>query len=287
MRPRPTVAAIGTGDIASFVREIRHATALRVGLAAAVVVLLALTVFLARRHGEPPRVLFTPGTSGIIVLDLSKSIDVARSERMASLLERLSAAGGRAGVVAFSDSGYELLPPGSPTHELKPIARFFVPLKKGGAGREPVFPLDPWSDRFRGGTVVSSGLIAAEQALLRRHASKGEILLVSDLNNDPGDLGKLIATLVCLRNEHITLRIAALGALAEPHALFERMEGAGAFVTPSQLTSGSTSTTRIGSVTNRPPSWALLGAAILLTVALAANELWCGRLTFVMTGRAA
>ena len=110
---------------------------------------------------------------------------------------------------------------------------------------------------------------------LRKGGHKPSILRVH------GDLGKLIATLVRLRNEHITLRIAALGALREPHALFERMEGAGAFVTPSQLTSGSSSTTRIGSVTSRSPSWALLGAAILLTLALAANELWCGRLTFV------
>jgi hypothetical protein len=204
---------------------------------------------------------------------------VTRSERMAVLLDRIAAAGGRAGVVAFSDSGYELLPPGSPTRELKPIARFFVPLRHGGAGRQPVFPLDPWSDKFRGGTVISSGLIAAEQALLRRHARNGELLLVSDLNNDPGDLGKLITTLVRLRAEHIRLRIAALGALPEPRELFERIEGAGAFVAPSQLTSSSRSTTRIGSVTTRPPSLALLGAAILLTLALAANELWCGRLT--------
>ena len=277
---RSADTAIGSTDIASFVREIRRATALRWVLAAAIVALLALTVFLAQRNGEPPRVLFTPGTSGVLALDLSRSIDVARSERLAGLLDRLAASGGRAGVVAFSDSGYELLPPGSPTRELKPIARFFLPLRKGGAGREPVFPLDPWSDKFRGGTVISSGLIAAEQALHRTHARNGQILLVSDLNNDPGDLGKLIATLVRLRNEHITLRIAALGALPEPRALFQRIEGAGAFVTPSELTSSSHSTTRIGSVTSRPPSWALLGAAILLTLALAANELWCGRLTF-------
>jgi hypothetical protein len=271
--------SIGTSDIASFAGEIRRATTLRWVIAAVVALLLGLSVLFALQNGEPPRILFTPGTSGIVVLDLSRSIDVARSEQAAAVLDQLAASGGRAGLIAFSDSAYELLPPGTPTRELKPIARFFIPIHRRGQ-KGPVFPLDPWNDTFRGGTVISNGLIAAEQALHRRHARNGEILLISDLNNDPNDLPRLVNILVRLQAEHIRLRLAALGAVPQAHALFERIEGADAFVTPTSLTSSSRSTTRIGAVESRAPSWALLVAAILLAAALAANELWCGRLTF-------
>jgi hypothetical protein len=150
-----------------------------------------------------------------------------------------------------------------------------------------VFPLDPWNDTFRGGTVISNGLVAAEDALHRFHARNGEILLVSDLNDDPDDLPRLTNVLVRLQSEHIRIRLAALGPVPQIRALWEGILGRGAFVTPTSLTSSSRSTTRIAAVTTRAPSLALLAAAIALALALAANELWCGRLAFTTTEAAA
>ena len=82
---------------------------------------------------------------------------------MEETLQKMSSTGEKAGLVVFSDTAYELLPPGTPGRELLPILRY---LKATGTGGQ--LPINPWQD-FRAGTRISAGLATARQALEREH----------------------------------------------------------------------------------------------------------------------
>ena len=68
------------------------------------------------------RRLSPPGKTGILVLDLSAS---ASDAAFAQTIEELADADEKVGVVAFSDGASELLPPGTPGRELRPLLRYF------------------------------------------------------------------------------------------------------------------------------------------------------------------
>ena len=97
------------------------------------------------------------GSRGIVVLDLSASISSDTFERIGKTLRDLAATNSRYGLVVFSDVAYEALPPGTPSAELKPYARFFT-LPPPQAGFLPQFPVNPWTNSFSGGTRIAAGL---------------------------------------------------------------------------------------------------------------------------------
>ena len=97
---------------------------------------------------------FASGGSGIVVLDLSTSVDPRATGGSRASCARSSRTGQPVGLVTFSDTSYEMLPPGTRGEELRPLLRFFEPPEPGcrpgrppGPGlrvpREPVVGLVP------------------------------------------------------------------------------------------------------------------------------------------------
>jgi hypothetical protein len=174
--------------------------------------------------------------------------------------------GERVGLVAFSDSAYELLPPGSPARELLPMLRFF----------EPDIPASPWQD-FRAGTRISAGLHSAHEALLRvGRASDGSIVLISDLEILPGEIESLGEQIALLRRDGIEIRIVPLFPTEEKRALVEQLTG------PASLLRGPGKAGAVRSPEERsvraaaPWQFVLVGA--LLVLLLAGNERALARL---------
>ncbi|MFN2628241.1 MAG: vWA domain-containing protein [Gaiellaceae bacterium] len=243
--------------------------------------LLALAVHAARGLGAPAESLVPQGRSGVIVLDLSRSISPGPLTAERKALQRLDSADDRVGLVAFSDSAYELLPPGSSGLELRPIIRFFTPIanRRDRAG-DPVFPVDPWTDSFRGGTQISVGLQAGLGALRRAGIHDGALLLVSDLADQPEDLQHLLQVLIVMRREHVAVKILGLNPRPADRKLFERLAGASAFVGEPPPLGAAGFARRLEAGLREPVPWALIGVAFALLAVLGLNELLCGRLSW-------
>ena len=158
-------------------RVVRRTTIIRFALALALVAALALA-FLAARDSDVRHAPLVPsGTTGVVVLDLSASVYEAA---FGSTLQKMARQGERAGLVVFSDSAYEVLPPGTPGRELLSFLRFFRPDPNSTTGS---FPPNPWQD-FRAGTRISAGLSEAH-AFLVYAGARGSILIVSVWRSSP------------------------------------------------------------------------------------------------------
>jgi hypothetical protein len=190
------------------------------------------------------------------------------------VLQQLIDARTRIGLVAFSDIAYELLPPGSPSAELRPLLRYFVttPPKPGP---DP-YPANPWSSNFSGGTQISSGLAVAHASLTRAGEPKGPILLVSDLDTAPDDVPRVALTFNQFKAEGVPFRIVAVTPRQDNLSLFQNLAGKNAFTAPVARTSNGSGAAG-GSDRGHLP-WGLIAIALLVLGALAANEHWCGRL---------
>src|ERR1700674_3002253 len=125
---------------------------------------LVLAAAAAARHPQLDKQPLLPSTAGgTIVLDLSASISTDTYSRIGLTLTDLVAGGGRYGLVVFSSSAYEALPPGTPASALKPLIRYFTLPKQVVAGEQPTFPTNPWTNSFTQGTQISKGLELARQ----------------------------------------------------------------------------------------------------------------------------
>jgi hypothetical protein len=258
-------------------REVRRAelrtSAARVVLALALAATLAAIVLAATSAGSGRAAVFPQGTdAGIVALDMSASIAGPIYARVASTLQGIVDANQSIGLVMFSDTAYELLPPNSPPGALLQFMPFFVPIRF--VGSTPIFAQSPW-DTFSGGTRASTGLIQAEQALRRAHVKHGSILVVSDLDNAVGDQQTLIAAALRLEREHITVRIVPLFATSQNQRFFQSLFGENAFVDPSVFT--HTAKRHEASIAAGMP-WLLVGLGVVLVLLLAGNERWNGRL---------
>jgi hypothetical protein len=218
--------------------------------------------------------LVAGGTGGMLVLDVSRSIKPQANRTIQNVLQELIDARARIGLVAFSDIAYELLPPGSPARELRPLLRYFQPVAPK-PGPDP-YPPNPWSTNFSGGTQISSGLAVAHSSLVRAGHPKGPILLVSDLDTAPDDVPRVALTFNQFRNEGVPFRIVAVTPRADNLSLFQNLAGKNAFAKPVQRTGSALGETE-GAEHGRTP-WTLMIVAVLLLGALALNEHWCGRL---------
>jgi hypothetical protein len=179
--------------------------------------------------------------------------------------------------VAFSDAAYEMLPPGARSSDLKPLLRFYVPAVRG-SNVDPAsnFIGSPWDNVFAAGTRISSGLTLARSILHRDHVRKGTILLLSDLETASDDQPALAKALVEIRNDpSVRLKVVPLFPLADDRRFFASFVPRRDFVKPSQLQARGEVGQR-GGITAATP-WPLLVVAGLLLLALAANELLCGR----------
>ena len=263
----PREPALPHGELVALRRPIRRTTALRIGLTLALVVAFLVALADARGRDARPDPLLPPGSTGMIVLDLSASAGLQPG--FGALLRRVAAADEPTGVIAFSDVAYELVPPGTPGRDLAPMIRFF---SEGSTA-------NPWAS-FQTGTNLSSGIEAARAALERDGVVRGSILLASDLELFPEDVPKLISTLTQMREDGVALRILPLGARAEQRRFFERVVGPGIFVEPGEAAAAATGGEAEGRfrLAEESTPWLFAGLVLALALLLALNERACSRL---------
>jgi hypothetical protein len=267
-------ATIPIATTSTMAPAVHRTLVLRVVLGVLLIGLVVAAIQTGRSRAEADRGLVPGGVGGMLVLDVSRSIKPEANRTITTVLQQLVDAHARIGLIAFSDIGYEMLPPGSPSSELRPLMRYFA-----AASTKPgpdSFPPNPWSTNFSGGTQISSGLAVAHAALLRAGEPKGPILLVSDLDTAPDDVPRVALTFNQFRAQGVPFRIVAVTPREDNLSLFKNLAGPGAFAQPVQQTSGGGGSTS-GSEPGHTP-WTLIGLALLVMAALAVNEHWNGRL---------
>jgi hypothetical protein len=216
------------------------------------------------------------GTTGVVVLDLSLSISDEDYAGVRLALRRLVEDESRIGLVVFSDIAYELLPPGTPSSELRPLFRLLENSELGGP------PVNPWTNAFRAGTRVSNALELAQDMLLRDQVENPSILLISDLETAPDDVPLLARTVAALRESRIELEVAALNPSSDAEALFSGLIASSPFVLPTDATVESSPSRE---ATYGTPGLLLFLGALLFAV-LAAHERFGARLALPLASRA-
>jgi hypothetical protein len=277
----PSFARRTTGIPVSDVASLRpmwiRTTLVRLGLGLALALAIALA-FVAARSLEPAKASFLPkGTSSVVVLDVSLSVTDPVYRRIHNTLKMLGDGGQGMGVVAFSDVAYEMLPPGSPPEEVKPMLRYFRgrPVQDPQLGSDIVYPLNPWGGGFSAGTKISAGLELAEKVLEQEKIEKGSIVLVSDLDTAPSDESVLSSVVANIESKGIELRVVPLLANDLDLAYFKRIVGEENIVTPPQLAAQNRSRADSSLLGANPSALALLGGLVLFL--LAVNEWWGAR----------
>jgi hypothetical protein len=270
-RPRPTIPI---ADAPALRRVARRTSVARLGLALLLLLGLGACVWLAGDFRTRPSSYFAAGGGGIVVLDLSTSVDPARYRRLARVLRTIVETGQPVGLVAYSDSAYEMLPPGTRGDELRPLLRFFEPPSGDPAqarrARGFGFLESPWAGSFRGGTRISTGLRVAREMVARDGLAPATVVLVSDLDDSPFDTARLGDEAIRYRRAGIDLRLVTLSPSREDRDLFMRLMGPRAFVDHRELLANSALEERRTLVGSFPVLLVLVAAALLLL--LAANE---------------
>jgi hypothetical protein len=271
----PTVRGAGAvplADLRRLAAPVQRTAAVRIVVLLALAAVFVLLFQAARSAGAGRAAVFPEGTNtGVVVLDMSASISGPTYARVATTLRGIVNANQSIGLVMFSDTAYELLPPNSPPGALLQFMPFFVPDRYYGS--TPVFGQTPW-DTFMGGTRVATGLAMARRALRRAHIEHGAILLVSDLDDSNADQAELEQEALTLRGAKIPVRIVPLFAAPRDQRLFAALFGDMAFVDPSVFT--HTARRHAASIA-APAPWTLLLLGGLLVLLLAGNERWNGR----------
>jgi hypothetical protein len=270
IRPGRREKAIPYGGIGELRTAARRTLATRVAVAVALVALLAGALLAALDTSSSRSEIVPNGTSGIVVIDLSKSIIESEFETIGSTLRRLISTNTPSGLVVFSDVAYELLPPHAPASALVPLLRFFTP-QRGGR-----YPTNPWQATFRAGTRISVALELAHEMLTRDAIPHGSIILVSDLETASSDSASLSETLGELKREKVPVRIVPLRPTDHARKLFTSLLGPSSFL-PAPHAVASEGTTVHDKLEGRLPlALLVLGAALLIV--LGVNERLCARL---------
>jgi hypothetical protein len=205
-----------------FAKERRRTAALLIAFAIVLVGTTALAGFSAMSVPRIiPGVVGTSGTSGILVIDVSGSIQEDHYAVIAHVFSDAIAAGPtkRFGLVLFSDDPSPRLPPNAGQRELRFYRSFFLPKEDGG------YPTPPWESR---GTEISSALNLAS-AMLEGEGERAPIVLVSDLADNARDFDALEKTLERFVAEGVDLRIVALSPSLKDRQRFEDILGEEAF----------------------------------------------------------
>lgn len=267
--------AIPLADAARFGPEARRTLLVRALLVALVVAALLVGAWVSRNPNSQTLVTLPSHANTIVVLDLSASIASDTYSRIGATLSSLAASRGRYGLVVFSDQAYEALPPGSPAADLAPLVRYFVLPKQTTPGFAATYPANPWTETFSAGTRISAGLELAHALATGDADHRAAVVLVSDLDDDPGDLARLASIVLAYRRDAIPLRIVGLNPSTRNAGFFERLLGPSSpIVQAGALETGEPP----GSHTPFP--WSLFALAFTAAAALAAHELWAPRLTW-------
>ena len=266
--------AIPSADVAVVAPAARRTRRVRVVVVLACAALLVAAIVAALGLSLEERSLLPKGTSGVVVIDLSQSVSEVDYGRIRGALDELTSGSSPLGAVIFSDVPYELVPPGSPARASRPLLRFFTP-----AG--DTYPPNPWTSVFRAGTRISTALELARSTLEREGIARGSIVLISDLETAPSDIGPLAQTLAGLNKAQIPVRVVALTPTPNGRDLFLRLLGPKAFVDVPSLRARELGKGELA-LHGGTPLWLLLVAGALL-LALAAAERWCT--TLALAGR--
>jgi hypothetical protein len=238
-------------------------------LAFTALVLLAAAAASASNLESREQGLLPAGTVGVVVVDLSLSISDEDYDIVRAALRRLVEENAPIGLVVFSDVAYELLPPGTPASEMRPMLRLLIPPELGP-------PINPWTETFRAGTRVSSALELAHAILKRDNVRNGSILLVSDLETAPDDVPALTRAVASLRRSNVELKVVGLAPSSDARLIFEGVLQEDAFVAPPAGTDEPLESSSAAS-SDLPLTLVVLG--VLLFAILGLHERFGGRLT--------
>ena len=270
---------IPVADASALGGAARRTALVRLFLAAALIGLAALAYLFATQLQARPSSYFAEGATGVIVVDFSTSIDPGKYRRIARVLRTVTETSQPVGLVVYSDTAYEAIPPGTRGDVLRPLLRFYeapegppIPgrfTRPGGARNFPGAPLrSPWQETFRGGTRISAGLRVAREMLRRDGVRGGSVMLVSDLDDSPFDTNRLAEEAISYRRSGLDIRLVSLNPSREDRELFTRLFGAEAFVAHRELLANSELEERRTLVGSFPAGLAIAGAALLLLLAL-------------------
>jgi hypothetical protein len=271
-----TAGAIPVGDAQALQRPRGRARAIRIALAAGLGVVGILAFLASRSSLLAPTPLLPPGSSGMIALDVSGSVEGATLDRIYASMTELANSNDRFGMVVFASRAYEALAPNTPARELRPLVRYFRPLGRSSlplgipAQNLPFaahYPPNPWQAGFDTGTEISKGLELAESIILSNDTTRRSVWLISDLADDPHDVASVTRVAKAYIKNGITLNVVGLDPSSAGVHLFRRFLGpSGTFIVPKRSTQ-----VRLRSTHGFPTS--LIVCAVLIAVLLAANEL--------------
>jgi hypothetical protein len=260
-------------DVGLLRRATRATLVVRVALGVLLALVAVAAVVVANRLEPRETALLPPGSDGIVVLDVSASISSDTYARIGATLDRLARSDGRFGLVLFSDTAYEALPPGTPARELRAFQRYFVVPEQRQPGFLPQLPTSPWGEAFSGGTRISTGLQLAFDRIRADRLARPAVLLVSDLDDDRGDLESLTSVALAMKRTGISVRVVGLNPAPEDARFVERLlPRGGRDLSPAGLPGEA-----MESVRGDLPGW-LVAAALALAALLALNELAATRL---------
>src|SRR5947199_2514776 len=239
--------AIPLADLGLLHRPLVRTTATRLGLLVALAALAAVSIWRATQLQASALSFLPHRSSTIVVLDQSKSVYLSGYREIAGLLGAFADADAPVGLIMFSDSAYELLPPGSHGAELRPLLRYYTPAKGGSKALPsgPQFIRTPWDTSFSAGTKISGALQLGERLFQRDHVQHGTLLLISDLDTADTDLPALAKTLTQLRSSPtVALRVMALHPDPGPRRFFQQIIGKQPFVSGSGVSGGHIGSTQ-------------------------------------------
>jgi hypothetical protein len=276
LRPRRSRRqAVSSPDLRALRRGRLRAGALRVVLAGGAVALLGAAAASARGLDVRERSFLPPGSTGVVVIDVSLSIAEANYIDVRRTLRQLIKIDAPVGLVLFSDIPYELLPPGTPASELEPLLGVLQPAKSKAAP-----PINPWWDSYRAGTRISAAMALAKDVLERDKVEDGFIVLVSDLETAPDDVQATTRVLQDIQRSSIDVRIVPMSASGDSLRLFEGMLGPKAFAALPRST-GEERRFQNALGSGVPTGLLVLGG--LLFGLLALHEQFSGRLSLPRT----
>ncbi len=270
VRRRAHGEPIPLADVAPLDRPARRTRLVRLGIAAALVGTTIAAFLLA--PDAPGRRFLPARTVGVVVLDVSSSVRPQTYYRIEHVLATLAATHERFGLVLFSDVAYEALPPGTPAAELRPLLRFFAPQTQRATRAEREQPRTPWDQWFSAGTNISSGLYLASQMLQADHVERGAVVLISDLDDDPTDLGPLTNAVLELQQNHVPLEIVGLDPTPANAEFFKNLLGTEAVFKEASLPTSSEARGKLA-VVGSLSTWLAVVSGIVI-VLLAVDEWW-------------
>jgi hypothetical protein len=256
--------AVELADFRSFAGSVVRSRRLRLAVLALAVVVAAVAFLAAPRTTAAPDPLLAKGSSTIVVVDVSASIAWDTYARIASTLDRMRRSSGRVGLILFSDTAYQALPPGTPAGVLGSYERFFVVKQPSQPGFQPQPPASPWTSSFSAGTRISTGLELALNTIRTGGLQHPRVVLISDLDDDTTDLESLTSVALAYRRLGIPITVAALNPAPQDSQTMARLLPRGGSIVDVPLSTNPTA--RL----HPTVPWKLVVLAVLLSLALGA-----------------